>query len=189
MAARRPTPLARIRLLVLDVDGVLTDGRLRYGPGGEQEKLFHVRDGFGLKALMAAGVAVAVISGRSSQAVARRCAELGIAELAQGQEHKLEAFEALCTRLGMAAAECACIGDDTPDVPLLERAGLAIAVADAHPDARRAAHRRTRLPGGAGAVREACDWLLAARKPARKSATKPARKPATKPARAAKRGR
>ena len=167
MAARRPTPLARIRLLVLDVDGVLTDGRLRYGPEGEQEKLFHVRDGYGIKALQAAGVTVAVISGRNSQAVARRCAELGIAELAQGQEHKLAAFEALCTRLGVQASDCACIGDDTPDVPLMQRAGLAIAVADAHADALRAAHRRTRLPGGAGAVREACDWLLAARVPVR----------------------
>lgn len=163
MAARRPTPPARIRLLVLDVDGVLTNGRLRYGPEGEREKLFHVRDGYGIKALLAAGVAVAVISGRDSQAVARRCAELGITELAQGQEHKLAAFESLCARLGMAAADCACIGDDTPDVPLMRRVGLAIAVADAHADARRAAHRRTRLPGGAGAVREACDWLLAAR--------------------------
>ena len=181
MATRRPTPLARIRLLVLDVDGVLTDGRLRYGPEGEQEKLFHVRDGFGIKALQAAGVAVAVISGRSSQAVARRCAELGIVELAQGQEHKLAAFEALCARLGVPAAECACIGDDTPDVPLMDRVGLAIAVADAHADARRAAHRRTRLPGGTGAVREACDWLLAARKPARKAARPAARR--AKPAR------
>jgi 3-deoxy-D-manno-octulosonate 8-phosphate phosphatase (KDO 8-P phosphatase) len=170
VAARRPTPLARIRLLVLDVDGVLTDGRLRYGPEGEQLKCFHVRDGYGIKSLLAAGVAVAVISGRDSQAVARRCAELGITELAQGQEHKLAAFEALCARLGVAAADCACIGDDTPDVPLMQRVGFAIAVADAHDDARRAAHRRTRLPGGAGAVREACDWLLAARQPARRAA-------------------
>ena len=162
--ARRPAALAAIRLLVLDVDGVLTDGRLRYGPDGERDKVFHVRDGHGIKALAADGVVIAVISGRSSQAVARRCAELGIAELAQGQEHKLAAFEALCTRLGVAARECACIGDDTPDVPLMQRVGLAIAVADAHADAHRAAHRRTRLPGGAGAVREACDWLLAARR-------------------------
>jgi 3-deoxy-D-manno-octulosonate 8-phosphate phosphatase (KDO 8-P phosphatase) len=156
-------PLARIRLLVLDVDGVLTDGRLYYGPQGEQHKVFHVRDGHGIKALLAAGVQVAVISGRSSQAVALRCAELGIRELAQGVEDKAAAFEALRERLGIAAADCACVGDDTPDVPLMRRVGLAIAVADAHPDARAAAQRRTRLAGGHGAVREACDWLLAAR--------------------------
>jgi 3-deoxy-D-manno-octulosonate 8-phosphate phosphatase (KDO 8-P phosphatase) len=161
--ARGAAP-ARIRLLVLDVDGVLTDGRLYYGPEGEQLKVFHVRDGHGIKALQAAGVTVAVISGRNSPAVARRCADLGIGEVAQGIDDKAAAFEALRQRLGVVAADCACIGDDTPDAPLMRRVGLAIAVADAHPDARAAAHRRTRLPGGQGAVREACDWLLAARR-------------------------
>ena len=165
--ARRATPLAAIRLLVLDVDGVLTDGRLRYGPDGERDKVFHVRDGFGVRALAAAGVTVAVISGRQSAAVARRCAELGIREVQQGVDDKSTALTALLARLGVAARECACIGDDTPDVPLMRRVGLAIAVADAHADARRAAQRRTRLAGGAGAVREVCDWLLAARVRAR----------------------
>jgi 3-deoxy-D-manno-octulosonate 8-phosphate phosphatase (KDO 8-P phosphatase) len=168
MAAKRSSALARIRLLVLDVDGVLTDGRLHYGPEGEQHKVFHVRDGSGIKALQAAGVTVAVISGRNSQAVARRCADLGITEVAQGIDDKAAAFEALRARLGVAAADCACIGDDTPDVPLMNRVGLAIAVADAHADARAVADRRTRLPGGQGAVREACDWLLAARRPERR---------------------
>ncbi|MCC7462011.1 MAG: HAD-IIIA family hydrolase [Gammaproteobacteria bacterium] len=161
---RRATPPAAIELLVLDVDGVLTDGGLRYGPEGELGKTFHVRDGHGIKALQAAGVRVAVISGRESRAVARRCAELGVGELLQGVDDKAAAFEALAARLGIAPRACACIGDDTPDVALMARVGLAIAVADAHVDARRAADRRTRLPGGAGAVREVCDWLLAARR-------------------------
>jgi 3-deoxy-D-manno-octulosonate 8-phosphate phosphatase (KDO 8-P phosphatase) len=161
--ARRPSALATIRLLVLDVDGVLTDGALRYDQSGETGKVFHVRDGHGLKALARAGVSIAVISGRDSPAVARRCTELGIGELQQGVEDKLAAFEALIARLGIAADACAFVGDDTPDVPLMQRVGLAIAVADAHADARRAAHRRTRLPGGRGAVREICDALLAAR--------------------------
>ena len=160
---RRPTALASIRLLVLDVDGVLTDGTLRYGANGETEKLFHVRDGHGIKALARAGVTIAVISGRDSAAVARRCADLGISELQQGVQDKAAAFDQLSARLGIAASACAAIGDDTPDVPLLTRVGLAIAVADAHADARRVAHRRTRLPGGRGAVREICDALLAAR--------------------------
>ena len=161
--ARRATALAAIRLLVLDVDGVLTDGRLRYGPEGELIKVFHVRDGYGIRALAAAGVQIAVISGRSSTAVARRCLDLGLSEVQQGIADKAGAFSALIARLGLQARDCACIGDDTLDVKMMRQVGLAIAVADAHADARRAAHRRTRLPGGAGAVREVCDWLLAAR--------------------------
>jgi 3-deoxy-D-manno-octulosonate 8-phosphate phosphatase (KDO 8-P phosphatase) len=161
--ARRLAALSSIRLLVLDVDGVLTDGRLHYGPEGELEKTFHVRDGHGIKALLQAGIAVAVISGRESAAVARRCAELGITEVLQGAGDKAAAFAGLSARLGIAPRECACIGDDTPDVPLMHSVGLAIAVADAHREAREVAHRTTRLPGGFGAVREVCDWLLAAR--------------------------
>ena len=161
--ARRPTPPAAIRLLVLDVDGVLTDARLRYGPDGERDKVFHVRDGYGVRTLAAAGVTIAVISGRESAAVARRCAELGIHEVQQGVADKAAALAALLARLGLSGRECACVGDDTPDVPMMRQVGLAIAVADGHVAARRAAHRRTRLGGGAGAVREVCDWLLAAR--------------------------
>jgi 3-deoxy-D-manno-octulosonate 8-phosphate phosphatase (KDO 8-P phosphatase) len=166
--ARRATPLSAIRLLVLDVDGVLTDGRLRYGPDGEKEKVFHVRDGYGIRTLAASGVMIALISGRSSEAVARRCADLGISEVQQGIKEKGAAFTALIARLGFAARECACIGDDTLDVTMMRQVGLAVAVADAHADARRIAHRRTRLPGGAGAVREVCDWLVAARQRARR---------------------
>lgn len=153
-----------IRLLVLDVDGVLTDGRLSFGPAGELVKVFHVRDGHGIKRVLDAGIEVAVISGRSSRAVARRCRELGIRHLHQGVGDKAAALERLRSRLGVSAAHCACIGDDEPDVPLMRAVGLAFAVADAHASARAAAHRVTSLPGGAGAVREVCDLLLAARK-------------------------
>lgn len=160
---RRSVPLSRIRLLVLDVDGVMTDGRLHFGPDGEKHKVFHVRDGHGIKALQAAGIGVAVISGRASQAVARRCEELGITHLLQGVADKAAQFARLTAQLGLSARDCACVGDDDPDVPLLAQAGLAVAVADAHPSALAVAHRKTRAPGGCGAVREVCDWLLAAR--------------------------
>ena len=165
--ARTATPLKAIRLLVLDVDGVLTDGRLSFGPAGEIYQTFHVRDGVGIKALAAEGVTVAVISGRKSAAVTHRCAELGITEVQQGITDKSTAFTRLLARLNLAAGESACVGDDTLDIPLLQRAGLGVAVADAHREARRAAHRTTKLAGGAGAVREVCDWLLAARRRAR----------------------
>lgn len=162
MTMARAAAPKRIRLLVLDVDGVLTDGRLYYGARGEQLKSFHVHDGYGIQALRRAGIQVAVISGRRSAAVARRCRELGIREIHQGIADKAQAFERLISRLDIAARACACIGDDTPDVPLMQRVGIAFAVANAHADARRAAHRHTKLPGGAGAVREVCDWILRA---------------------------
>ncbi|MBK7250575.1 MAG: HAD family hydrolase [Gammaproteobacteria bacterium] len=160
MAARHMLSPGRIRLLVLDVDGVLTDGRLWFGPRGEQMKVFHVRDGHGIRLAQAAGIEVAVISGRRSPAVSRRCRELGIRHVLQGIADKLAAFEALRAALGVSAAECACVGDDLPDVPVMRRAGVAFAVADAHPLARRAARHVTRLRGGEGAVREVCDLLL-----------------------------
>jgi 3-deoxy-D-manno-octulosonate 8-phosphate phosphatase (KDO 8-P phosphatase) len=159
---KRPVPLATIRLLVLDVDGVMTDGRLAYGAGGEIGKTFHVRDGYGIKAARAAGIEVAVISGRDSAAVQARCHELGIRHVYLGVGHKGEALAALLGLLNLEPRQCACVGDDAPDLPLLRQAGLAVAVADAHPVALAAAHRRTRRAGGSGAVREVCDWLLAA---------------------------
>jgi 3-deoxy-D-manno-octulosonate 8-phosphate phosphatase (KDO 8-P phosphatase) len=157
------TDAARVRLLVLDVDGVLTDGRLYYGVRGEALKVFHVRDGLGVKLLMAAGVTVAVISGRKSGMTGRRCRELGIRHVAQGVQDKVAAFKRLRERLGLASGVCACVGDDLPDVPLMQEVGLAFAVADAHPQARRAAQIVTTLSGGKGAVREVCDYLLDAR--------------------------
>ena len=160
---------AGVRVLVLDVDGVLTDGRLYYGPRGEALKVFHARDGAGLKRLAAAGVPVAVISGRRSAMTRLRCRELGIRHVLQGVQDKAAALRTLCARLRLEPADCACIGDDTPDIPLMRLAGLAYAVADAHPEARQAAHRVTTLPGGQGAVREVCDHLLAARQDAQRA--------------------
>jgi 3-deoxy-D-manno-octulosonate 8-phosphate phosphatase (KDO 8-P phosphatase) len=152
-----------IRLLVLDVDGVLTDGRLWFDREGEALKVFHVRDGHGIKAVLQAGIAVAVVSGRSSPAVARRCAELGISHLEQGCADKVAALQRLTAKLGVAAAQTACLVDDTPDLGLMSAVGHAFAVADAHPQVRARAERITELPGGAGAVREVCDWLVAQR--------------------------
>jgi 3-deoxy-D-manno-octulosonate 8-phosphate phosphatase (KDO 8-P phosphatase) len=162
-AGLRTDAASRVRLLVLDVDGVLTDGRLYYGARGETLKVFHVRDGLGVKLLGAAGVTVAVISGRRSGMTGRRCRELGIRHLFQGVEDKLAAFHRLRERLGLASGACACVGDDLPDIPLMREVGLAFAVADAHPRARSAAQIVTSLPGGQGAVREVCDYLLDAR--------------------------
>ena len=156
--------LRRVRLLVLDVDGVLTDGRLFYGPKGEALKAFHVRDGYGIKQVAEAGVTVAIISGRKSAAVLSRAKELGIRHVTQGAGDKLAALRKLAKARGVALEDCACVGDDTPDAPILEAAGLGIAVADAHPDALAAANLVTTHAGGRGAVREVCDWLMAARK-------------------------
>jgi 3-deoxy-D-manno-octulosonate 8-phosphate phosphatase (KDO 8-P phosphatase) len=167
-SAAFPAPLTprlarRIALLVIDVDGTLTDGSLWYGPRGEQLKRFHVRDGHGIKLLAAAGVAPALVSGRRSAALTVRCRELGIAHLLAGAADKSKALDRLLRRLGLHESQVAAIGDDTPDVPLFVRVAFAVAVRDAHPLAARAAHCRTTLPGGHGAVREVCDWLLAAR--------------------------
>jgi 3-deoxy-D-manno-octulosonate 8-phosphate phosphatase (KDO 8-P phosphatase) len=152
----------RVRLLVLDVDGVMTDGRLHITAQGEETKVFHVRDGFGLVAVQRAGIAVAIISGRDSAAVTRRASELGIRHVYQGIADKRAALDALLGELGITADALACIGDDTPDVPMLERATLAVAVADAHATAHAVAHWITPSPGGHGAVREVCDLLLSA---------------------------
>ena len=152
-----------IRLLVLDVDGVLTDGRLHISATGEEVKIFHVRDGSGLVALQRAGVAVAIISGRASAAVTRRATELGIGHVRQGIGDKGAVLDALCLELGMAKHELACVGDDTPDIPMFDRAGISVAVADAHPAALARADWVTQSRGGRGAVREICDLLLAAR--------------------------
>ncbi|HUO95464.1 MAG TPA: HAD hydrolase family protein [Steroidobacteraceae bacterium] len=157
------TRAAAIRLLVLDVDGVLTDGRLWFGADGEQLKAFHVRDGVGIKDVQAAGIEVAILSGRTSPAVARRAAELGIRHVRQGCADKAEAFRRLAQELGIAPQATACIVDDTPDLPLMALVALPVAVADAHAAVIGAAQHVTRAAGGAGAVREVCDLLLAAR--------------------------
>jgi 3-deoxy-D-manno-octulosonate 8-phosphate phosphatase (KDO 8-P phosphatase) len=160
IAARMP---ALIRLLILDVDGVLTDGRLYFGPRGEALKVFDVRDGFGLVLLQRAGVRVAIISGRRSPMTVVRARELGVRHVHLGVADKLGVFARLCARLQLTPSACAFVGDDLPDLPLMRAAGLSFAVADAHREVRRAADIVTRRPGGRGAVREVCDHLLALR--------------------------
>lgn len=154
---------ARIRLLVLDVDGVLTDGRLLYDADGREAKSFHVRDGYGIQEVMAAGVTVAVISGRRSAAAAARLAELGVSHVFLGRNDKREVFDQLLTQLGVPASHVACVGDDVTDLGIMAQAGLGVTVADAHPDVLRAADWVTAAAGGQGAVREICDLLLATR--------------------------
>lgn len=151
---------AKIELLLLDVDGVLTDGGIVYTDAGEEIKRFHVRDGSGLKFWHLAGKRSAILSGRKSPAVDRRAAELGIGVVVQGRAEKLPAFEAILAETGLRAEQVCAVGDDLPDVPVLRRAGLAVAVADACAEARAAAHYTTAVPGGHGAVRDAIEWLL-----------------------------
>ena len=157
------TPPSQVSLVVLDVDGVLTDGRLWYGPDGESMKVFDVRDGHGIKNLIAAGIGVAVISGRRSAAVTARMRELGVSDVAQGVTDKARALAELLKRNAIEAKRVACLVDDTPDLGLMAAVGLPAAVADAHPEVLAAAGHVTRAAGGRGAVREFCDWLVAAR--------------------------
>jgi 3-deoxy-D-manno-octulosonate 8-phosphate phosphatase (KDO 8-P phosphatase) len=154
----------RIRLLVLDVDGVLTDGGLVYGPRGEDTKQFSVYDGLAMVAAARAGLAIAVISGRASAALTRRLAELGVGEVHQGVRDKVAALDEVMGRLRVGRAEVAAMGDDLPDLAMMKRAGFALAPANAVPEVRRAAAWISRQPGGHGAVREAVEMLLRARK-------------------------
>ncbi|MBD8879005.1 HAD hydrolase family protein [Rhodanobacter sp. 7MK24] len=151
---------AKIRVAAFDVDGTLTDGRLWYSEDGRETKVFHVHDGLGLKRLQANGVQVAIVTARISHPVALRAEELGIAHVYQGQADKHACFTALLEALGLAPEQAAFVGDDLPDLPPMRIAGLAVAVANAHPWVAEAAHWQTRLPGGMGAVREACDLIL-----------------------------
>ena len=149
-----------IRLLLLDVDGVMTDGSVFIDDDGRQSKRFHVRDGMGIVAWQRCGLEVGILTGRSSRAVAHRAAELGITLLEQGAADKLIGFENVCRRTGFAPEQVACIGDDLADLPVLCRAGYPIAVADAVEEVRQAACYVTTAPGGHGAVREAIEHLL-----------------------------
>ncbi|PWN56537.1 KdsC family phosphatase [Abyssibacter profundi] len=153
---------ARIKLVVLDIDGVLTDGKLYLAPDGTELKTSSVRDGLGIRLLLDAGIQVAVISGRPSQAYQNRLRSLGVEHIVLSTRVKLPTYEALLETLQLQDDEVACMGDDSPDVPLLERVGLALTVADAHPSAQAAAHWISQYRGGHGAVREACDLILAA---------------------------
>jgi len=151
-----------VRLAVFDVDGVMTDGTLYLGGEGEAVKAFNILDGHGVKMLQAAGIAAAILSGRSSDAVSRRAAELGIRHVVQGSEDKVAAFEQMRTRLGVEAEACAFVGDDLPDLAVMRRCGFAVAVANAVEPVKSAAHYVTRAAGGRGAVREFCDLVLRA---------------------------
>ena len=153
-----------VRLAIFDVDGVLTDGTLYWGPRGEALKVFNILDGHGLKLLQASGVSTAIISGRKSAAVAHRARELGIAHVIQGTgDDKVPAFEKLIARMKVGANACSFMGDDIQDLPLMSRCGFAVAVANAVDAVKSAAHYVTRAHGGRGAVREFCDLVLRAR--------------------------
>jgi len=152
----------RVRLMLFDVDGVLTDGKLWYGPSGEALKAFCAIDGHGIKLLMQSGVAVALLSGRTSPAVALRAAELGVLHVLQGADDKLGAFEPLCARLGIAAGDAGFMGDDLIDLPVLRRCGFACAPREAHELVRSHVQYVARAPAGGGAVREICDLLMRA---------------------------
>lgn len=154
---------ARIRLLCLDVDGVLTDGSIFLDDEGVETKRFFVRDGTGLRAWQRAGGTVAIITGRGGKAVQRRADELGIDIVRTGVGRKGPVFESILTELGIEAAEAAMVGDDLPDLPILERCGYPVAVQDAIPEVRNAARLVTERPGGHGAVREVVEHLLKAR--------------------------
>lgn len=153
---------ARVRLVVFDVDGVLTDGRLLIGDNGVEYKAFHSRDGHGMKMLKATGVELAIITGRRSRLVAERMASLGITHVHQGSSEKLSVFNDMIAELGMDADAVAYVGDDVVDLPVMARAGFAVAVADAHPLVREHAHWCTESPGGRGAAREVCDLIMSA---------------------------
>jgi len=151
---------AAIEMLVIDVDGVLTDGRIVYTDGGAEIKAFHVRDGSGLVLWQKLGKQVAILSGRKSKAVDVRAQELGIRFVRQGAADKLAAFRQLLVQLGLRAEQAAAIGDDLPDLPVLRAAGLSVAVADACPDVRAIVHHVTVAKGGRGAVREVIELIL-----------------------------
>lgn len=155
--------LAGVRLAAFDVDGVFTDGRFYLSDEGVESKAFNTQDGFGIRRLLRAGIAVAVISGRSSGAVEHRMTELDVPHIVQGCKDKVAALDGIIKTLGIAAMECAYVGDDIPDLPLLEHVGVSIAVANAVEALRSRCDITTSAAGGAGAVREVCELLLSAR--------------------------
>lgn len=154
---------AHIQLVIFDVDGVLTDGRLYLGNDGNEFKAFHIRDGHGIKMLFDAGMDVAIISGRHAASVERRMAELGIRHAYLGVEDKQAAFNNLLVELNLTADQVAYVGDDLTDLPVMVRVGLAIAVQNADPFIKQYTHWQTPSQGGRGAAREVCELLLQAR--------------------------
>ena len=154
--------LHKVRLIAFDIDGVFTDGRFYLSDDGVESKAFHTQDGYGVRRLMDAGMAVGVISGRSSSAVEKRMAELRVKHVVLGCKDKVAAMDELATALNISVAECAYVGDDLPDLPLLEHVGFSVAVANAVPALQEYCDYVTTKPGGFGAVREICDLLVAA---------------------------
>lgn len=153
---------ADVRLAIFDVDGVLTTGSLHYTEEGREHKVFHARDGLGMKMLMKEGVDVAIITGRTSAVVSHRMAELGIDHVYQGCDDKLATFKTLLAALRLDPSQVAMMGDDIVDLPILNRVGLAMAPKDAHSVICDAVHWRSTINGGCGAAREACDLILKA---------------------------
>ncbi len=154
---------AGIKLLFLDVDGVLTDGRITLNEKGEEVKSFDVKDGFGLKLLMRDGVEVVIVTGRRSRAVAHRARELGIREVYQGTSDKRLVCRRLIEKRGLMKSQVGSVGDDLPDLAMFRESGLCIAVADAAGEVREEADFITSKRGGHGAVREICEWILKCR--------------------------
>jgi 3-deoxy-D-manno-octulosonate 8-phosphate phosphatase (KDO 8-P phosphatase) len=152
----------KLKLLILDVDGVLTDGKLFFDNDGNEYKSFHAQDGHGIKLLRQTGVEVAVISGRKSKSVELRMKNLGIEHVYQGHENKIAAFNEIIEKIGITPEQAAHVGDDVIDLPIMIRAGLAIAVSDANFAVKQRADWCTTLPGGQGAVREVCDFIMQA---------------------------
>lgn len=153
---------ARVKVMIFDVDGVLTDGSLTYGPDGEVTKTFYVLDGLGIQLLNRTGVQTAIISARTSPIVIKRASDLGITHVFQGQHDKRLAFAELLQKTGVTAQECGYIGDDVIDLPLFARVGFAVTVPSGHPEVQYRAHYVTKHPGGRGAVREVCDMVMRA---------------------------
>ena len=152
----------RVKLMLFDVDGVLTDGNLWYSPSGEEIKSFHSFDGLGLQLLAKSGVRTALLSGRSSPAVAIRAAQLGVEHVMQGVEDKRARYEAFLSRLGVAPGDTGFMGDDLVDVPVLTRCGFAFTVHEAPDEVRKRVHYVAATPAGAGAAREVCEYIMRA---------------------------
>ncbi|MCB1857727.1 MAG: 3-deoxy-manno-octulosonate-8-phosphatase KdsC [Gammaproteobacteria bacterium] len=153
---------ASIRLVIFDVDGVLTDGGLYLGDDGQEYKTFYSKDGLGMKMLLGTGVDIGIITARTSRVVSLRMENLGIKHLFQGREDKLPAFLELKEKLQLDSSQIAYVGDDVVDLPIMRRVGLSVAVQDAHQEVLRLAHWQTRSPGGRGAAREVCELLMEA---------------------------
>ncbi len=162
MSAKVLERARQIRLLILDVDGVLTDGSLYLGDNGVEYKTFFSRDGLGMKLMLVAGLQVAIISGRNSTLVKQRMAALGVSHVHLGEERKLPIYKTLIESLQLQDCEVAYMGDDVVDLPVMEKVGLAMSVADADPTIRGMSHWIADYPGGRGAVRQGCELILKA---------------------------